>query len=214
MAHFFNPEGKDGKADLRLHAPATARNREVILEVLQPALPASGLVFEVASGSGEHAAHMAPRLPNHTWQPTDIEEHHLASIDAWRADTGDTSIRPAAHFNVLEHTFETTERLAAILAINLIHISPWTVTEALTKKAGQSLETGSLLFLYGPYKQNGEHTSASNAQFDLSLKSRNAGWGVRDMEAIIDITTSEGFAVPEITPMPANNFALVFKKQA
>lgn len=214
MAHFFNPEGKNGKTDMRLHAPATARNRDVILEILKPALPPSGLIFEVASGTGEHAAHMAPQLPNHTWQPTDIEDHHLASIDAWREETDHSGILPARHFNVLEHTFETDSEdpLAAILAVNLIHISPWAVTETLIEKAAKALAPNTLLFLYGPYKRGGAHTSESNAQFDLSLKSRNETWGVRDMEAVITLAEKAGFAAPEISPMPANNFSLVFRR--
>lgn len=216
MAHFFNPEGKDGKADLRLHAPATARNRDVIFEVLKPALPASGVIFEVASGTGEHATHMAPQLPNHKWQPSDIEDHHLASIDAWQENTGHSGILPARYFNVLENNFETESNgpLAAILAINLIHISPWEVTETLIVKSAKALNPGTILFLYGPYKRGGEHTSESNVQFDLSLKSRNKNWGVRDMEAVTDLAQKSGFTAPEIIPMPANNFSLVFKKQA
>ncbi|MEX0300623.1 MAG: DUF938 domain-containing protein [Kordiimonas sp.] len=215
MAHFFNPDGKDGKADLRLHAPATARNRDVIFDVLAPTLPENGLIFEVASGTGEHAVHMAPKLPNHVWQPTDIEDHHLKSIDAWREEVSHAAILPARHFNVLDNNFlnGTSEPLAAILAINLIHISPWAVTEALVAKAGEALKAGNILFLYGPYKQGGKHTSESNAQFDLSLKSRDPSWGVKDMEAVLELTNTAGFEAPKVTSMPANNFSLVFKKQ-
>lgn len=214
MARFFNPEGKDGEKDLRLHAPATARNRDVILDVLSPALPPSGLIFEVASGTGEHAAHMAPQLPTYIWQPTDIEEHHLLSIDAWRRDTETDNILPARAFDVMEHSFEkeATEPIAAILSINLIHIAPWEVAKTLIAKAGPALSKGNILYLYGPYKRGGTHTSESNAQFDLSLKSRNTNWGVRDMEAVTELAQKAGFAAPAITPMPANNFSLVFKR--
>ncbi len=216
MAHFFNPDGKNGETDLRLHAPATARNHEVIFDVLAPALPENGLIFEVASGTGEHAMHMAPKLPNHIWQPTDIAEHHLTSIDAWRDEVSHPGILPALHFNILDHGFadNAPELIAAILAINLIHISPWTVTEALIAKAGEALTAENILFLYGPYKRGGKHTSESNAQFDISLKSRDPSWGVKDMEAAVELANKAGFAAPEITPMPANNFSLVFKKLA
>jgi len=220
MARFFNPEGKGGKADMRLHAPATARNHNSIYDALAshlpaPKLSASGLIFEVASGTGEHAARMAPKLANHCWQPTDIEDDHLTSIEAWRAHAGTANILPAKYFNVLKSTFDTSgtnQPLVAVLAINLIHISPWAVTEALIEKAATALQAETILYLYGPYKRDGAHTSESNAAFDTSLKSRDKEWGVRDMEAVIELAQNTNFAAPEIIPMPANNFSLIFKK--
>jgi len=214
MAQLYDPN-KDGA---QLHAPATARNRDVIFEILEPALTAQhagGTIFEVASGTGEHAAYMAPKLPGHLWQPSDIEDGHIASINAWRDEATTENILPARHFNVVEHTFDNPELpapLAAILAFNLIHISPWVVAENLIAKAGEALTADGFLFLYGPYKRGGEHTAASNAQFDTSLKSRNQSWGVRDMETVIICAEKAGFLSPEITAMPANNFSLVFRK--
>ncbi len=217
MAHFFNPEGKDGKEDLRLHAPATARNRDVIFDVLKRTLPKSGMIFEVASGTGEHAAHIAPNLPHHIWQPSDIDPSHLESINAWRMELAVESILPARHFDVLKHDFgvqDQTIPLIAVLAINLIHISPWNVTETLIEKASKVLEEGSILYFYGPFKRESLHTSESNEQFDASLKSRNENWGIRDMEAVTALAEQKGFDEPKITPMPANNFSLAFKKLA
>ncbi|MBL4838588.1 MAG: DUF938 domain-containing protein [Kordiimonadaceae bacterium] len=231
MARFFNPQGTDGEKDARLHAPATARNRDAILDVLKPALPATGLIFEVASGSGEHAAYMAQQLPNHQWQPSDIEEHHLKSIEAWRLDAGASNILPAQHFDVMTDTFTDAcftdarftdarftddcgpEGLAAVAAINLIHIAPWEVAETLIKKAMSALSAEGILFLYGPYKREGRYTSISNEQFDMSLRSRNNGWGLRDMEAVIEVAELAGFKTPSITPMPANNFSLIFTQK-
>lgn len=211
MVRFFNPKGKGE----RLHAPATARNREVIFEVLAPALPASGTIFEVASGTGEHAAYMAPKLPAHIWQPSDIDNRHLASINAWRDEVLAENILPARKFDALEHVFTEPQLpapLAAILSINLIHISPWRVTETLIAKAGDALDGDGLLYLYGPYKIDGVHTSASNEQFDTSLKSRNESWGVRNIEEVIALAETAGFQTPEVTAMPANNFSLIFYK--
>lgn len=211
MARFFDPEGKGE----RLHAPATARNRDFILDVLKPALPQEGTIFEVASGTGEHAAYMAPKLPAHHWQPSDIDPRHLASINAWRAEVLVGNILPARRFDVLENDFtdpELAAPLSAILSINLIHISPWTVAETLIAKAGEALPAGGLFYLYGPYKQGSKHTSESNEAFDVSLKSRDPSWGVRDMEAVIDLAEKAGFGAPDIIPMPANNFSLVFHK--
>lgn len=211
MAQLFDPEGNSE----RLHAPATARNRDVIFDVLKAALPEAGTIFEVASGSGEHAAYMAPKLPDHDWQPSDIDTSHLASINAWRGEMLVENMKLARRFDVLTDSFTEPEHdkpLTAILAINLIHIAPWSVTETLVTKAGVVLPEDGLLYLYGPYKRGDAHTSESNAAFDGSLKSRNADWGVRDMEAVIELASEAGFKAPEITPMPANNFSLVFKK--
>ena len=199
----------------RLYAAATTRNRDVIFDALSPHLGQSGTLFEVASGTGEHAAHMAPMLPNHHWQPSDIDSGHLASINAWRTQVGTDNFLPARRFNVLEHDFHNPALpapLRAILAINLIHIAPWIVAETLISKAGAALKKGGFLFLYGPYKRDGAHTAPSNEHFDASLKSRNENWGVRDMEAVVSLAEKAGFGSPKITAMPANNFALVFPK--
>ena len=211
VARFFDPQGRGE----RLHAPATARNRKAIFDVLQSAQPPAGTLFEVASGTGEHAAFMAPKLTGHLWQPSDIENHHLASINAWRREVLADNILPARVFNIRERDFDEfilPARLSAVLAFNLIHISPWQVAEALITKAGAALPKGGLLYLYGPYKQGGEHTAVSNAEFDASLKSRDTSWGVRDMEAVIELAVKAGLNAPEITAMPANNFSLVFRK--
>jgi len=214
MAQLFDPSG-DGK---RLHAPASMRNRDVIFDVLSPKLksqPTGSLIFEIASGTGEHAAYMAPKLPRHLWQPSDIDSQHIASIDAWRHETAAQSVQPARHFNILKDSFHAPQLpapLAVIMAVNLLHISPWVVAETLMEKACPALPSGGLLYLYGPYKRGGAHTAESNAQFDASLKSRDSSWGIRDMESVIDCAESAGFRSPEITPMPANNFSLVFAK--
>lgn len=212
MVRFFDPAKAEQGTDLRLHAPATARNRDVIFEVLNGALPSSGTILELASGTGEHAAHMAPQLPNHLWQPTDIEPHHITSIDSWAAHTGAPNILPAQHLDILKNSLHDLPTLSAILAINLIHIAPWTVATSLLEKAGHKLDTGGTLFLYGPYKQDSVHTSESNEAFDQSLKNSNPDWGVRDMEAVTSLATDTGFDIPDIIAMPANNFSLIFKK--
>lgn len=216
MARFFDPKGAESGQDMRLHAPATARNRDVLFDVLAPALKKAGVLVEVASGTGEHAAHMAPKLPNHVWQPTDIEDHHLQSIDGWRLHVETPNILPAQRFDVLADDFtvlHSKEELSAILAVNLIHIAPWAVTEALMEKAGAALTPGATFFLYGPYKCDGIHTSVSNEAFDHSLKTNNSAWGVRDMEDVVSLACSVGFDEPTVTAMPANNFSLIFEKQ-
>jgi len=204
-------------SDKRLQAAAIERNREVILDVLQKHLNQNGTVLEIASGTGEHAVYMAPHLPTYDWQPSDFDEDNHASIEAWRERSGAANLLPAIQFDVTEprwpvEMIKPKKPITAIVAINLIHISPLEVTEALMNGADRILDKGGMLYLYGPYKVSGEHTAPSNIQFDSWLKGRDSSWGVRDMESVSDMAHSYGFSKPEITPMPANNFSLVFKK--
>jgi hypothetical protein len=199
-------------SDARLYAPATQRNRDVILDVLRRTLPATGLVLEIASGSGEHAIHFAQALPKLTFQPTDPTQEALASIAAWMAETKIANVRPPLRLDVTQHTWPLAAA-DAVLCINMIHISPWAATLALMRGAATILPAGAPLYLYGPYRRDGAHTAPSNADFDASLRARDPAWGVRDLEAVADAARAAGFTAPAITPMPANNLSLVFRRE-
>ena len=198
-------------ADPRRHAPATLRNREPILAVLKDVLPSRGLLLEIASGSGEHAAFMAPRLPpTLIWQPTDADPAALAGIDAHAADTRAANLRPALHLDVTSVTWPVA-RADAAFAANLVHIAPWPVAEGLFAGAGRLLESGGLLVLYGPFKQSGRHTAASNEAFDRTLRAQNPGWGVRCLDTELDpLAEAQGLARVRFAQMPANNFTVVW----
>lgn len=196
-------------SDERLHAPATRRNRDVILDVLRRALPPSGLVLEIASGTGEHVAHFAGALPGLTFQPSDPNPATLASIGAWAA--GLANVRPPMQLDATAPAWPVTAA-DAVLCINMIHIAPWDAAIGLVAGAARVLRAGAPLYLYGPYRRNGAHTAPSNDAFDQSLKSRDPTWGVRDLEAVIELAATD-FAGPEITGMPANNLSLVFRRR-
>ena len=193
----------------RLYAPATARNRDPILDVLRRVLPASGLVLEIASGSGEHAVHFAAALPSLIFQPSDPDPERRASIDAWSAATSLPNLRNAI---TLDAATAWTIAADAILCINMIHIAPWSATEGLIRGAASALGKGGSLFLYGPFRREGAHTAESNAAFDADLRARNPAWGIRDLEAVAALAASHGFGPPEITPMPANNLSVTFRR--
>ncbi len=215
MSNFFDPQGNDNVSDKRLYAPATERNRDHILEVLKDHHPGEGTLLEVASGTGEHAAHMAGHFMSADWQPSDLEADKLASIDAWAQTNGHTNILPAVRFDVLTDDMTTLalrKPLNAVFAANLIHIAPWSVAEALISKAGNALPTGGIFFLYGPFKRGGTHTAPSNESFDTSLKSRDTTWGVRDLEAVEKLAKDAGFEAPTIIEMPANNLSIIFRR--
>jgi hypothetical protein len=194
------------------HAPAAERNREPILAVLREVLPTSGFVLEVASGTGQHVTHFAAALPALDWQPSDPDPNARASIAAWTAEAGLTNVRAPLDLNV-ERTPWGVEAAQAILCINMIHISPWTATQALFDGAGRLLGSGGVLYLYGPYRRHGAHTAPSNAAFDQQLRSRNPAFGVRNMEAVVALGEAQGFECQEPVAMPANNFSLVLTKR-
>lgn len=193
--------------DPRRFAPATARNREPLLEVLRGILPAEGLVLEVASGTGEHAVHIAAALPGLTWQPSDPSEEARRSIDAWAA--GQPNIRPALALDASAWPWPIAKADAA-LCVNMIHIAPWAACLGLLRGAAALLPPGAPLVLYGPYLRDGVATAASNLDFDASLKARNAEWGLRRLEDVA--AAAEGFALERVTEMPANNLTVVFRR--
>lgn len=191
----------------RLQFPATARNRDAILEVLRHRLPA-GTVLEVASGSGEHGVHFARELPHLRWQPTDLDPGHLASIEAWRAEAGLSNLLPALR---LDTTGEWPPGpFVACFCANMVHIAPWPAAVALFAGARRALPPGGLLITYGPYSFDGAHTAPSNEAFDASLRQRDPAWGVRDVGALAAV--AQGFTLEETIPMPANNFSLVWRR--
>jgi SAM-dependent methyltransferase len=200
------------RPDPRIHRPHVARNRDPILDVLRRVLPANGLVLELASGSGEHAAYYATKLPALTWQPTDPDPLALASIDAHRAAAA-ANLLPALQLDVTASHWPV-ERADAAVCCNMIHIAPWAACEGLLAGAARILPPGGLLYLYGPYRIGGEHTAPSNAAFDADLRARDPAWGIRSLEDVTALAQRHGLALAESVPMPANNFSVIFRRSA
>jgi len=203
--------------DARLYASATQRNREPIAAVLRRALPPAGTVLEIASGTGEHAVWFAANLPGIVIQPSDPDEENRASIAAWTRFTGVANVRAPLAIDVAAAGWETGADLprdvAAILCINMIHISPWAATLGLMRGAGALLPPGGVLYLYGAYKRGGAHTAPSNASFDASLRARDPTWGVRDLEAVTAAASEAGLAPESVIGMPANNLSVILRRR-
>lgn len=196
---------------MKREAPAAARNRQPILDVLQPRLPAKGLVLEIASGTGEHVVHYAAARPELTFQPSDPDAGARASVDDWVRTLGLGNVHPALEIDVTRTTWPV-ERADAVLCCNMIHIAPWEAAVGLIAGAARLLPPGGLLFLYGPYRRDGRHTAPSNEAFDADLRRRNPAWGVRDLEAVIGLAGAQGFSAPDIVEMPANNLSLLLNR--
>jgi SAM-dependent methyltransferase len=204
MAEAFDP---------RIYYPHVVRNRDPILDVLRHVLPAEGLVLEIASGSGEHAAYFAKELPSLFWQPTDSDPNALASIAAHRTAANAANFLPPLHLDVTSAQWPV-QRADVVMCNNMIHISPWAATEGLIAGAARTLQAGGMLFLYGPYKIDGRHTAPSNHDFDIDLKRRNPAWGIRDLADVKDLARHQGFDLGEAVPMPANNLSVIFRRRA
>jgi len=207
MAFFDPTAGESG----RLHAGAAERNREPILEVLRRVLPPAGLILEIASGTGQHVAFFAAAMPALRWQPSDPSEAHRESIRAWTSDAA--NVAPPVALDVESWPWPVTEA-DAVLNINMIHIAPWSATEALFRGAARVLPPHGVLVLYGPFMREGRHTAESNQRFDERLRGDDPRWGVRDLGAVEAVAAAAGFAPPEIIPMPANNLSVVFRRRA
>jgi hypothetical protein len=197
---------------MQLHWPAPERNKAPILEVLQRVLPTGGVLLEVASGTGQHAAFFAQALPTWTWLPSDLDPKNLASIGAYCQQAQLPNLAPPRPLDVCAPDWQTPA-LDAVFNANMVHIAPWECCEGLLRGSGKLLRAGGVLVMYGPFRVGGEHTAPSNLEFDADLRARDARWGVRDLEAVIELADSFGLEHRERVAMPANNQTLVFERR-
>ena len=204
-------EDLNDTGDGRLASPSAERNREPIAKILSQILPQSGLVLEVASGTGEHSIHFARVMPHLTWQPSEQDKDCLRSISAWAAVEVQANVLQPLYLDVTDAQWPIATA-EAIVCINMIHIAPWSVAQALLRGASRILPPGGLLCLYGPYRVAGKHTSASNREFDAQLRAMNSEWGVRDLDAMANEARTFNIELARTFQMPANNLVTVFRK--
>jgi hypothetical protein len=197
--------------DARRSAPHVARNAGPIAEMLRSVLPASGLVLEIASGTGEHILHFAREFPGLLWQPSDPDPAALRSIEAWRRESPFVNLLPPVALDARGGDWPVAAA-DAILCINMVHISPWAAAAGLLRGAGRLLPAGAPLYLYGAYRRAGTATAPSNEAFDASLRARDPEWGLRNLEDVVAAAGKQGFRLDAVTEMPANNLSVVLRK--
>lgn len=196
----------------RRHAPATLRNRDPILAILRRVLPREGVVLEIGSGSGEHAAYFASALAPLRWQPSDQNDAAFGSIMDWAREHGATTVEAPVLLDAESDTWPVTDA-AALFSANVIHIAPWSVALGMLRGAGRVLPTGAPLVLYGPFMRDGRHTAPSNEAFDAELRRQDRDWGIRDVAVVTQAAAACGLGLDEVVEMPANNLTMVLRRR-
>ena len=192
------------------YSSASERNREVILDQLKDLIPQNGAVLEIGSGTGQHAVFFTQNMPGLLWQPTDRQEN-LSGLEARFAAEGNRNILPLLRLDVLQDPWPAHCYDAAFSA-NTAHIMPWEAVVAMFAGVAAHLATGSRFCLYGPFNIDNSFTSDSNAQFDAHLRAEDSNMGIRDMMVVESLARLHHMQLEFKTPMPANNFLLVFKR--
>jgi hypothetical protein len=193
----------------RDYAPAADRNKDEILAILPGILPDRGTILEIASGTGQHAAHFAPHFPKARWQPTDRRGELLSSVRAWTEGVANVLAPLELDVTWPEWPVPSAD---AIVTINMLHISPWSTCEAWIQGAAKVLEPGAPLYYYGPMFRRDHETAPSNLAFDRSLRERDPAWGVRQLEEVVALGEAAGLALDAVLDMPNNNTSLVLRQ--
>ncbi len=202
-------------SDPKLDSPSFHRNIDPIVTLFRELMIEPALTWlEIGSGSGQHVERFAREFPDYTFQPTDIEQENLASISAWTKGSMLTNVREPLLLDVTADKlpFKSNTQFDIISAFNVIHISPWSVTEGIFQRTAAFGSDHCRIFLYGPFKIDGEQTSESNATFEEWLKGKSDKFGIRDIDDVNAVAIANGFSLKEKHSMPANNFMMEFAR--
>ncbi len=195
-------------------SPSSEENKQPILEVIAPRLASARSVLEIGSGTGQHAVHFAAALPELRWQCTDVADY-LPGIRLWVEDAGLSNLPPPLELNVDSDWSTTFSGVGydAIYSANTAHIMSLEQVERMFAGVGALLPDQGQFLLYGPFSQDGRHTSESNAHFDRSLRLYDPLSGVRDLRELEDFARAAGLALESDIAMPVNNRTLVWRRQ-
>lgn len=195
---------------MKQFSDSCARNQAPILKALSSRVPGNASILEIGSGTGQHAVYFAAHQPDWQIQPSD-RPGTLESVEAWRVESELENIRPAIALDVNGEW--PAESFQLIYSANTLHIMSAADVEAFFCAAPECLVPDGQLCLYGPFKHNGEFTSASNADFDAMLRARDPLSGIREFEWLVELASAQSLRWQETMPMPANNELLIFQRQ-
>jgi cyclopropane fatty-acyl-phospholipid synthase-like methyltransferase len=195
---------------MKPYSEACERNRDPILAVLKQWFKAEGVVLEIGSGTGQHAAHFAPQLPHLTWIATDREEN-LDGIQMWVDEVRSPNLRTPTRLDVMDPHWPVIQ-VRYVYTANTAHIMSWTEVEAMFEGVSKVLAPQGLFALYGPVNRDGAFTSESNRDFDAMLRARDPVMGIRDDQALIALGRRVGLTFIADNSLPARNRLLIWTK--
>ena len=190
------------------YASAAARNAAPILGVLRREFCDCSTVFEIGSGTGQHAVTFATALPGLLWQTSDLAQSH-DGIRAWIDDAGLDNVLPPLPFDVLSAA-TPREKYDAVFSANTAHIMSYAAVCRMFEHVGAMLRDQGVFCLYGPFSRAGIFSTPSNEAFDASLRARNAAMGIRDLDDLQRLAAENGMALARTYAMPANNLLTVW----
>jgi len=196
---------------MKRSAPSVDTNKDLILAALRDVLPATGLVLEVGSGTGQHAVYFAQHLPYLVWQPTDLEDA-LPGIRAWRDEAALPNLKSPLVLDLLCNDWPVSSA-QAVVCINTVHIVAWQGVENLFAGAGRVLSPGGVMYVYGAYRYSTRPLEPSNEEFDRWLKARDPASGIRDFEAVNALAARHGLVLAGDQAVPVNNRSIWWVKR-
>ena len=205
----------NSKGDGRLFAPSAEKNSDPIINLIKRIVPKSGEALEIASGTGQHIVKLAMSLPNLSWTPSEIEGERLKSITAWIEGVNLLNIKPPLYLDATETGW--SERLPPsdfILLVNLLHLISWNEAETLIGELSKALQTNGIVLIYGPFMRNAQLTSEGDKSFHNSLVQADPDIGYKNDLDMLELFSNSGLLHLETVEMPANNLAIVLKKDS
>lgn len=203
------------EADGRRFSPSTGRNKDIVRTTFLEVMPTQGRILEIASGTGEHGAHITAVAHELNWTYSDIDPVSQASQLSWRNHVTHDRLNGPITVNTTQADWGEVEDGApwnGMFCANMIHIAPFAAAQGLLAGAGRLLLPGGRLMLYGPFARDGE-IAPSNARFSEDLRRRDSSWGVRDLDLeILPLANAAGLRLTMVKAMPANNLSVVFEK--
>jgi cyclopropane fatty-acyl-phospholipid synthase-like methyltransferase len=192
-------------------SPACERNRDPILKVLKDnILPSDRRLLEIGSGTGQHAVYFAPHFPQLEWFPTDLSGN-IFGMKKWINEAHIPNLQQPTKLDVAKDDFPKL-KFDVVFTANTLHIMHWKDCKSFMKLLGHRLREDSRAIFYGPFKYNGEFTSESNAEFDVSLRANDPLSGIRAFEDVNNNMSKNGFELVHDYEMPANNRMLVYNR--
>ena len=193
---------------------AAESNKNAILKVLEQELSINATVLEIGSGTGQHAATFCTNLPTIHWTPSDLNNGSFESITSWKRVVSANNMAPPRLIDAASPNWNIGDvnRISAIVAINVIHISSFDVTLGILNGANKYLDKGGVLYFYGPFFQNNAEPTESNKVFDQYLRNQNEYWGIRTLDEIEVLAKDRSLHLDKTIEMPKNNLSVIFQK--